>query len=168
MADRVRGPRMQKQWSFIPGLSILFTVGATKSGAALTFGEPATVLRMIGEYTISLAAAPTALDSLVIAVAIGVVSTDAFNVAAAAALPDPSAEPDYPWLYWTSHPFFFPTTSTDPNGDSTKLRLHFDIKSMRKMKSRESLVMVAEYANLAGSQPDITMVVGGTRVLLAT
>ncbi len=158
--------RKDKSWTTLPGAeqfptgdSIFFVSGS------LAFGEAVTVMRMLGEYAIMPSAATVALDSVLITVGIGVFSTDTVT-AGASAVEDPGARPDFPWLFWASHPLRFGGTSTDPNALASSVRHRFDIRSMRKMKPRQSLVMVGQYANVAGNPP-ITVSVAGTRVLIA-
>ncbi len=128
------GPRMGKAWDSIAATQLTMTADGVhmgSSGFAPGLG-PMTVLRMIGEYTIQPTAAITALDACRVTVAIGVVSSDAF-AAGVGSMPDPSSEPDYPWLYWADHPLYFAATdaTVDPKNDTTSLRHRFDIRSMR-------------------------------------
>ena len=161
------GIRMVKQWAGIPGIHLDFTSAVTLSGASLLVTESLTVFRMLAEYTISPSVAPSvAFDECVIVIGIGVCSTDAFAVAAAAALPDPNSEPEFPWLYWASHPFYFPNAEESQGIRSQSLRRVIDIRSMRKLKPRESLFWVAQYGDINGTLP-MTVAIGNTRVLLA-
>ena len=166
MADRfARSQRMQKHWHVIPGASIAFTSSATGIGGSLALDGPFTVIRMLGEYVLAPNGALTALDSASVIVAIGVVSTDAVAVGASA-MPDPGSEPDYPWLFWAAHELFYPGTNNEAAVASASIRRPFDIKSMRKMKPRESLVMVAQYFDNVGA-PAIQFLAAQTRVLVA-
>ncbi len=158
------GRRMDKEWNAILASSTNLAANGTASGAGLTPGTSATVLRMIGEYVVGARLAPTAVDSAVISLGIAVVSNDAF-IAGAASLPDPGGDPEFPWLFWASHMLFFPTTSADPSTALSSVRRSFDIRSMRKMKPSETLVSVIEYGNIIGN-PDIQINMGATRVLL--
>ncbi len=159
-------PRLKKHWESLGTHTFnQFTAAGTVAFAgAVARDEAFTVLRMIGEYAIAPGAAPTAFDSANITVGICVISTDSF-AAGGAAIPDPAAEPGYPWLYWADHGFQFGTTSLDPAGLTSTLRHGFDIRSMRKVKPSESVVMVAEYVNGAGN-PALDMIAGITRVLI--
>jgi len=141
------------------------TAGGTQVVSALAFSTADTVLRMLGEYTIAPTTAPTALDRAILTMAIGVVSSDAFAVGASA-VPDPASEPEYPWLFWASHALHFTGTSVDGGAAGISVRRSFDVRSMRKMKPRESLIWVSEYSDLAGAPP-LTATAGITRVLLA-
>ena len=162
MADRFRGQKKAKLWSFIPSIGLTFSANGTQGAASLSFTSPQTVIRMLGEYTIGAHAAITALDEAVLVVAIGKVSTDAF-VLGSTALPDPGAEPEYPWLYWASHPLYFPTSSLEGQVTSG-VRHTFDIRSMRKFTARESLAMVVQYVDAVGA-PELRLNVGHIRVL---
>jgi len=156
---------MGKQWGTIPSITIPLTADGTNLGGALVSTTAQTVLRTMGEYIISPTSTPTALDRCNIAVAIGVVSTDAFD-AGAGSVPDPISEGDYPWIYWATHQFFFVDASVDPaNAAVAQLRQRFDVKAMRKMKPRENLVFVVEYADGTGA-PAMTVQLGTTRVLI--
>ena len=157
------GKRMGKQWGAIPATELTFTTAGTQLGAALVSTTAQTVLRMIGEYIIGSTTAPTALDSCSITCGIGIVSTDAFN-AGVTAMPDPSGELDFPWLYWMRHSFFMADTGLGyREGAST--RHSFDIRSMRKMKPRENLVQIFEYSDITGTPP-MTVTTAGARVLI--
>ena len=162
----VRGPRMLKEWNQLLAQALVFSADSTLLGPSLAFGNPATVLRMIGEYVICPRVAVAAADSAVVSVGIGVISTDAFD-AGAGSVPDPGEEPEYPWLYWARHPLFFAQTTTDPSVAAGSVRHTFDVRSMRKMKPRESLVFIGQYGNIAGDPP-LTLTLGGVRVLIAT
>ena len=123
---------------------------------------------MIGEYVIAPTGVISAADRVRIGVGIGIVSSDAF-AAGAGSMPDPLGEPDYPWLYWMDHPFYYSTTgaplqlSTDVEG----VRAKFDIRSMRKFKPRESLAFLVQYADSSGTPP-MQLLQGNVRCLIAT
>jgi len=163
MADRHSGPRQTKSWTSLSASAFNLTGNGTDLGGTLTSSLPFTVLRMLGEYIIGLDAAPTAQDSCEISVGIGVVSTDAATLGSTA-VPDPGDEPDFPWLYWASHHFHFLDTALQPADASGSIRHAFDIRSMRKLKARESLVMVVQYFNVAGT-PAMQFSAATTRVL---
>ena len=167
MARVVGGPRLQKAWTQLLGQTTAFTADATSIIAGtFTPGEPGTILRMLGEYIIGPTSAPVAGDGVVVGIGIGIVSADA-AAAGSASMPDPGGEPDFPWLYWMRHPFFYAGTSVQNGSGQDTVRKFFDSRSMRKIKPRESLVMVAEYGNLAGTPP-LEVTVGGIRVLFGT
>jgi len=168
MANGRRGSKMQKRWSNIGGETPTnFTTDSTAVIAnVLGFTEAETVIRMIGEYIIGLTAAAAAQDHCVLGVGIGIFSSDAVTLGGTA-VPDPFGEPSYPWLYWASHPMHFPETAVNQAGAPPgSLRRTFDIRSMRKVKPRESLAMIVEYRDGSGAPP-ITFSPGKTRVLLA-
>ncbi len=166
MADRFRTPRKEKQWGFVPGFNVDMAAFGTFLVARIAFTSKQTVLRMLGEYVITTRPTVANADRAVIAVGIGKVSSDAFGVGATA-MPDPSGEPEYPWLYWASHAIA--STSTDAANSSQvnglSVRRSFDIRTMRKFSPNESLVVVVEAVDVAGSMPtDISF--GAVRVLL--
>ena len=164
MANRHAGPRQAKQWDAIPGISQELTTATTFLGGSLAFAAPLTILRMLGEYTLGPSPTPVADDFCSITVAIGVVSTDAFAVGATA-MPDPAGEEEYPWLFWAQHPLFFPAATVDQPGPYAGVRHTFDIRSMRKMKPRESLAVIVSYSDLNGLPP-VRWIMGSTRVLV--
>ncbi len=166
MARNFPQKRMLKQWTSIPGRTDNLAADTTVGIGGFTPGEPVTVLRMLGSYTITPRLAPVAIDEVDIGIAIGVVSLDAFT-AGGASLPDPLGNPEYPWLFWVRHGFFFATTSADPSSAAGSVRQSFDIRSMRKMKPNETLVRVVQYGNVTGN-PDMMILNESVRVLVAT
>ncbi len=164
---RGHGQWMSKQWNGIPAGVIDFTADATVGVGTLAPNTAATVLRMLGGYTIEATAggAFVADDACRITVGIGVVASDSAELGSQA-LPDPAAEFEFPWLYWRQHQFsVFDST---PSGlEILMFHAHsFDVRSMRKIKPRESLVWIAQYSDEAGAPP-VTVRPGGTRVLFA-
>ncbi len=160
------GTRVAKIWDAIPGSTQNHTANGTIGGASLAVTDAATFLRMIAEYIIGPTGAVVATDGCAITVAIGIISTDAF---AAGAFPDPSDEPEYPWLYWAQHFFEFGTAigigvGEGPTSEQHSVRRFVDSRSMRKIKPRESLIWVSEYVGTSGT-PDMTVNIGETRVL---
>ncbi len=162
--------KMVKQWDGISGLQGQnVTASSTVLGARLSFTEASTILRMVGSWSVSPTAGGTfaADDEANITVGLGIVSSDAFE-AGAASVPDPNAEPEYPWMYWEQvnvYAFTAPVAGDDL-GALQKYRT-FDIKSMRKVKPRESLIWVAQYGDISGSPP-YTIFMNAVRVLIAT
>ncbi len=159
------GPRKTKQWDGIGATSLSFTGNNTLNGFSLAFTEAATVLRMLGEYIVTPGAAPAIDDFAVITVALGIISTDAANLGATA-MPDPSTEPEYPWLYWASHQVHYESTAVETGSAATSVRRSFDVRSMRKVKPRESLQWVVQYSDNNGTPP-IVVGLATLRVLLA-
>ena len=170
MARGFRGSsRMAKRWDFLPGLLIGMTASGNQGGSTLGIvDQPYTVLRMLGEYVIAPTGNLTAGDRCSVGIGIGVVSADAATLGATA-LPDPEGEPEYPWLYWASHDFYFPAGGTplQPAGPSESVRVTFDVKSMRKVKPREVLAYVVDYTDGSGTPP-LTLASGPIRVLKAS
>ena len=144
------------------------TADATVLLSGIDFAIPGTVIRMLGEYSVRSTPGATHvdLDRAEVVIGIGIVSTDAKNVGSSA-MPDPSGDPSWPWLYWASHQFLLDAGNDDLNSVAAQVRRSFDIRSMRKFKPSESLVMVAQYVDLVGA-PALTLITGGVRVLFAT
>ena len=158
-------PRMRKRWTALSGFEQDLATNSVAAIGQLAFNESVTILRMLGHYVVGLTGGGTfvAGDQADIAVAIGVVSQEAFTVGTTA-LPPPATSSDYSWLYWAINPIqVFNATPT--GGELLSFyRVNFDIRSMRKIKSGESLTMVFQYADISGTPP-ITLNVANTRVL---
>ncbi len=166
MADRGRGGQRQaKLWTVINATRLNLTASATVVGNGTAVNNPATLLRMLGEYEIGATGGATIVetDFCVVVVAIGVFSTDAFDLGATA-MPDPANEPEYPWLYWASHPMSFPSGGDNGTTAGASVRKMFDIRSMRRLKPRETFGFVVQYVDVAGA-PDLSLGIGATRVL---
>ena len=159
------GSRMAKEWSFMPAFAGAMTDNSTLIGSNIAFALPGTVIRMLGEYVIGATAVVPALDQAVVSVGIGVFSTDAVTLGATA-MPEVAAEAEYPWLYWASHPLYWGTVDTGATAIIGNVRHKFDVRSMRKLKPRESLSMVIEYTDIVGT-PALMILAGSTRVLIA-
>jgi len=157
--------RMTKQWTSMSGNTTLFTSDSTAIQGSVAFVEAQTILRMLGEYVIGpdATAAPTAGDRVSINVGIAVVSSDA---AVVTAVPEPGGEARYPWLYWANHPIIFEGNSVVPDDPRATRIVKFDIRSQRKVKPSESLVLITEYEDGNGA-PSVLVTVGRTRVLVA-
>ena len=53
MADRGRhGPRMQKEWTSIPGIALALVADATTLGGSIALNTSATIIRMLGDYVL--------------------------------------------------------------------------------------------------------------------
>ena len=166
-----RSTRMDKGWNGIARTSVALTSSGTSIGngigpAEAIFGPQATLLRSLIEYTVAPTSAPTALDNVTIALGLGVFSSDAFTLGASA-LPDPGAEPQYPWVYWREHSLFFADTSADPSSQGASVRVTADVRSMRKIKQSQVLGWVFQYTDVVGAPP-ITISLSTTRVLFGT
>jgi len=169
MARTHSGSRMPKNWIGInlTANRTLFTVNSTSViGDAANILEAVTVLRMIGEYIIGPTVAPSVNDAAAVSVGIGIFSSDAVALGGTA-MPDPGAEPDFLWLFWAKHPLIYQDVSLDPSSPVAALRRSFDIRSMRKVKSRESIAMVVDYEDNNGAPP-VTFWCPGVRILVAT
>jgi len=160
---RSRGTRQRKHWHRIPTAETHFTANGTALMGVFSLNDPATVLRMLGEYVIEPTGAVASSDAACIGVGIGLVSSDSAELGATA-VPDPIDEADFPWLYWAEHAFHFADSTANPAPASTSIRKAFDVRSMRKMKPRESLVFITQYFDLAGAPP-LSVIAGSTRVL---
>jgi len=159
------GTRMSKGWDGISGSLQGFAADGTAILGTLPFTSPGTILRIIGEYAIGLNGAPTAGDVATVSVGIAVVSSDA-AIAGATALPEAFGDQPYPWLYWASHAMHFRTTTEDPSSQQSSGRFSIDVKSMRKVKDRETVVWIADYFNFNGDPP-LAVAASALRILIA-
>ena len=89
-----------KAWIAIPSHETQFTANATVVLAGIGFTGPGTILRSRGRLQVSLDSTQVLDDRAKVAVGLGLISTDAFDLGSSA-VPDPSGDVDYPWLYWT-------------------------------------------------------------------
>ncbi len=163
------GHRMVKHWASIAGAQITFTASSTKTGNSVGGSTAETVLRMIGEYSANFTAGSTIVagDKAQIGIGIGVFSADAF-VAGAASMPEVLDEAEYPWLFWNAFVLTaVEATDVQNTAGVGAVRRQFDIRSMRKLKPREVLGVVAQYIDLAGAPP-VDLDVAAIRVLSAT
>jgi len=165
MANRMRTPRKEKQWDAIPGVEQALTADATFGLGALGFNSKQTVLRMLGSLLLTPTGTVTALDSARVVFAIGRCSTDAF-AAGSASLPDPSQEPEYPWLYWVDMQVRFVSSGAPATGRALggSRRVDIDVRSMRKFAPGESLFSVCQYVDRVGN-PALTLDQSVIRVL---
>ncbi len=158
--------RKDKSWSLLAGGQATPSAdGTTLLGSSLLALEALTVMRFLGEYAIAPSATPVAGDGVRLTIGIGVFSADAV-AAGVASLPDPEDEPDFPWIYWMGHSIIFATADPDPSNLGASLRHSFDIRFMRKLKPRQSVQAVVQYANVSGN-PAMRIGLGGVRVLVA-
>ena len=167
MPRHFRSQRMVKQWTSTGSGNVAFTASGTGLLSSLLFAEPGTVLRLRDNILITPTANPVAGDDCVIAVGIGIVSSDAVGVGASA-MPDPANEPDYPWLWWGSWRFFAETATLGDMAEAAlTVRVDVDSKAMRKIKPGQALATVAEYIDQVGTPP-YQVASGIGRVLIGT
>ncbi len=164
-----RSNRMRKHWPSIPASQTAFTADSTAllSSFVAAAGEPFTVLRMMGEFIVSPTpgGAFSAGDTACLGFGIGVTSADAIT-AGSGSMPDPVAEPDYPWLYWSEVPtLVFDGTVAEGLSLATRV-VRFDVRSKRKVAPRQGLAFVGEYVDAVGAPP-LTVITGGVRFLIA-
>ena len=161
-----RGRPADKTWDTIPGLEQAFAAAGTViASGLLSFTEAQTVVRVRGSIRISFRSATVALDSMFMAIGLGVFSTDAV---VASAFPDPAGDADYPWMWWKEIPMWSPFAIDGTGSDGYGLMTEYfelDCKAMRKVKQLETLCLVAQYVDNNGTPP-VQLQVGVQRVLL--
>ena len=155
-----------KQWTAIPGGSQSVSGNTTFAGPGLlAFGIPATILRVRGHFRVSMQITGlTAGDEVTLVFGLGIFSTDATAVGASA-LPDPSAEAEFPWLWYQS--VMLQSINADSAEPGSQTLVEVDTKAMRKIKPGQSLAMVGQYVDTVGA-PGVRINMGQIRVLFGT
>ena len=174
MAGRVRtfnrpGKKIDfKQWIGLPGLSDSQTAAGTIIGGSLAFAIPATILRIrpVRLYA-AFDATQQAGDTMDLAFAIGIASTDAVTLGATA-IPDPQGEVEFPWLWWGAFALrsFVNAQPSDSWGVNGQL-LESDTRAMRKVKPGESLFWAIQLSGATGA-PVTLIEIEQARVLVGT
>ena len=165
MSNGHGGRRMTKEWTGSLVAQNSMSSNATALAGSVGFAIPGTILRILGEYVIGLTSDAVATDNCTLTVGIGIVSSDAV-AAGAASMPDPTDEPNYPWLYWMSHGFTFEAAQS-VGGPAEQVRHSFNVQLMRRFKPGQTLAMVLQYENVAGNPP-LTILTSVYRVLIGT
>ncbi len=155
-----------KSWTAIPSTQSVIITDSTVSGGGLAFSEPATILRCRGEILVHLESTLAAGDAVKFAFALGVISSDAFTLGATA-MPDPSGDADYPWVYWTEITLTTEEVTVADWMGYTWLRIPVDSKAMRKMKPGETFCWIMQRTDLGGNPPAVVDI-AQTRVLIGT
>ena len=169
MARNFGGKRMAKHWDNIASniISAISTDTTFVQAGTISSDLPFTVLRILGGWSYGPGAVNVINDAAGITCAIGVFSTDAVALGGTA-MPDPENEPGYPWLYWKSVLFQQTKAQQHSDGDIRMAdRFEINVKSMRKVKPRESVAMVFQYNNVNGA-PTVDIVSQACRCLVAT
>jgi len=156
-----------KSWSLLPGLALEASADAIVGATGLSFSEPATILRIRSSGGLFMFdASAQAGDKMTLALGIAIMGTDAF-ASGVGAMPDPVVEFEFPWLWLWQGDLRATVTAGDQADGSTTLRIPtIDSRSMRKVTPRETLVLVAEFANAAGApvtileMPPIRVLIG--------
>ncbi len=173
MANRggfTRGMRQRKHWHGIKGATVNFTASATAILGSFSLGErdPYTILRMLGQLLVWPTGGGTfvASDEARLTFGFGRMSADAVALGASA-MPDPSSEPDYPWLWWYSTTVNFEGSADAPGQEIAMTdRGEINSKAMRKIGPRQSLALIVQYTDINGSPP--LSVDAGCRFLIGT
>ncbi len=119
----------------------------------------------MGEILVFPTAAPVAGDDATITIGVGIVTADAAALGTTA-MPDPQAEPNFPWLWWKSIPVGYNNASvTQGEAAAGASRVTWESKAMRRVKGGQAIAIIAQYGDLSGTPP-ITVVLGATRMLL--
>lgn len=165
----VRGARQRKEWKSLGAGGIDATLSSAGNNLMVNnpFGEPCTILRIIGEVTVSFAVQTlVAGDAANITMGIGIVSSDAATVGSTA-MPDPVSDPGFPWLWWYSTQLRNMSVTTESlfADGAGYARIRVESKAMRKVSPSESLVVVAEWTDINGA-PIVNVDWAGARFLV--
>jgi len=151
-----------KEWASVPGSSATLSTNTTTVLGSLAFAAPGTILRCRGFISALFNNTVQVGDILRLTFGLGIVSTDAV---AAVAVPDPDAEPEFPWLWWGQ--IFLDSQAAPEAWGIGAQRYEVDTKAMRRFKPGTSLVWVMESTDAAGA-PATNVRIGRTRVLIGT
>ena len=155
-----------KQWVSIPLIELISASSQTVQGASIAFAIPATILRCRGQLSVAMDETKQVGDLISIGLGLGIVSSDAF-AAGAGSMPDPSGEPEYPWLWWAEFRLESFVAAGEEAWGTTARQVEFDTKSMRKVKPGQSLTWVVQFGGVAGA-PVTNLQLMQTRVLIGT
>ena len=148
------GPKRFTEWgSFIIDIRAVSLGNSTSLGNQSTgavASERLTIVRMRGGGFVHLDAG-AALDSMEVGLGLIVVPEEV-AIAGVASAPTPLTDLDAPWLWVEVFQLGPAVSGTDDGGDiSRNFRFEIDSKAMRKFRTDEELLFVAESAILAGS-----------------
>ncbi len=157
-----------KQWDAAPGLLTDPISNQTILGGGLSFAVPATLLRFRGYVAAQMGESGIAiLDRMIITVGLCIVSTDAFTVGASA-VPDPSGEPEFPWIWWKEFKLESGSAVDPAEGWGPRAqRYEIDSKAMRKIKPGETFTYVVQATSTVGAAL-VHVDIGQVRVLIGT
>ncbi len=165
-----RGDRQRLAWTGMPAGSLSLTGDGTSiSPGAVNFGSSTgTIRRVRGVITVGLEATIAADDEVLIAIGLGLFSTDAVSLGATA-IPDAGGDVEYPWMWYDSRHMRAPgaltnATWVDGASGAAFYRLEVDVKAMRKFRTLESLAFSVQYVNVAGN-PGVFVGFGHMRIL---
>ena len=150
------------------GLSTIESaVNATAIGAnSLGFTQAETILRCRGYVTASMDSTKQAGDEMTCTFGLGIFSSDAFALGATA-MPEPSSDAVYPWLWWAQMHLHAEITGGTEAWGLTQQILQVDSKAMRRVKPSQTLGWVVQFADAAGA-PATDVVFGQVRVLVGS
>jgi len=125
------------------------TLGATAVGAAIL--ERQTIVRIRGSAYCHMDAG-AALDSMVVALGLILVKTEAFSIGGVTSMPGPLTDLEQSWIWHHLFVLGPAVVAADDGADiSRNDRVSIDSKAMRKTQVGETLAFVWESVTLAGS-----------------
>ena len=163
--------RRRKGWLDIPSIQLDgITAAGTQLGGSLPFTGPGhTIERMIipSIGLFNRVAASAATESLKVVMALGIVSTDAFD-AGAGSVPEPGDEPEFPWLFWTVLNLVAVDASAGLEQPSMQYRTpDYDVRTKRKIGARQSLCWIVQHTEPVATTMNASLVIPNVRVLLS-
>jgi len=163
-----RGKVLDKfEWTGAEFVRQAVSTATTVLGGSLSTLVPFTMVRMRGYVQAHFDATKQLDDRIVLTFGFGLFSTDAVTLGATA-LPDPSDEKEFPWLWWNQMAL---ESEISAAGEGTwgmnAQRIDVDSKAMRKVKPGQSLAWVVQATDLAGA-PVTLVTTGATRILIGT
>ena len=166
---RSRTPRRLTAWGLGPQMtdqSITATGKVIWSTGIGIVEQVATLVRTRGAFMARVLSVAAATDSMVGAIGLGIVSTDAFAVGATA-VPGPFTDPEWDGWLWHQYYTLAGVTATAADGSNAVgfvRRFEIDSKAMRKINGNEILMGVFEVGVETGTMS--IRVSGDTRILL--
>ena len=158
---RRTGRKTDYSWQGASG--VLTTIGTANQFLVLAiFGAPFTVMRTRGNVVLTM---DTGAAGDAMAVGLGIIILkDSVVTAGAASMPGPSNVLDAEWVWHQWVPLLSQTGTQSDDVGGQVARVEIDSKAMRKVKSNEQIVFVADAIIHAGT-PTVDLVVGG-RILV--
>ena len=172
MANRRFAPMRQKRSTVWEGGSFNISVVTSGSSFISLVSEAIleqivnpTIVRIRGEVLVTLLSSAAVPSSTFVFLGIKLASQAAFG---ASAVEVPGTDIGSDWIWWKTVALVLLTGGTvaSPNGDgrNSNVRFEIDSKAMRKVRSNEQLVLVAQ--NIASESTTTVGIDGGVRVLL--
>ncbi len=143
------------------GVPAIISQALIAGGAAGLLDEEGTITRMIGQISAQLDA-ETADVQATVAVGMGVFRDEAV-AAGVASLPSPEDDPDFEWLFYGVYGLGNGPTTAGQNDQLSSLRVDFDVRGQRIVRTGQNVVWLAEAQTAA-----LRVMVGGRYLIKLT